>query len=468
MKDPLRVRLSGPLQEFGPAFVVELERQGYLLLGATLQMRLMVRVSSWMQAEGLACGELSDEVVERFLAERRAAGHRDYVTARAIAPLLGYLRELGVVPSASPTCPSTRAEMLGGRFRVYLTVERGLAEETATGYVDAVKPFLAGLDDEQLDLRDLSAGRVTAFVVARCPGQSRGSAKMTVTALRSLLGFLHVEGLIARSLLGAVPSAASWRLSGLPRFLEDDQAQALLDSCDPQTVTGRRDLAILTLLVRLGLRAGEVAGLRLEDLDWRAGELVIGKGRRSERLPLPVDVGEAITGYLRDGRPGSALEAHAGEHESLRVDDRVRPSQLAERQALAKRGDVPALDRCRNARGRAAVPPNHRPQGSRQARSHSRTRDRPAHHHTRIRGGRYARHRLNITPGPSPKFHADRDILRPVGVARYTPTPTLAEQVPAELHNQLPELAEISAGVQLIVERHADEVAEAEASHGEA
>ena len=132
---------------------------------------------------------------------------------------------------------------------------------------------------------------------------------MTVTALRSLLGFLHVEGLIAESLIGAVPSAASWRLSGLPRFLEDDQAQALLDSCDPQTVTGRRDLAILTLLLRLGLRAGEVAGLSLEDVDWRAGELVVvGKGRRSERLPLPVDVGEAISGYLRDGRPGSALD----------------------------------------------------------------------------------------------------------------------------------------------------------------
>jgi len=243
------------------------------------------------------------------LAERRAAGRRGYVTARAMAPLLAYLRELGVVPSASPAQPSTRAEMLGERFRGYLTVERGLAESTAIGYVDAVKPFLAGLDEDGLDLGELTAARVTAFVVARCPGQSRGAAKMTVTALRSLLGFLHVEGLIAGSLVGAVPSAASWRLSGLPRFLEDDQAQALLESCDPQTATGRRDLAILTLLMRLGLRAGEVAGLRLEDLDWRAGDLVVvGKGRRSERLPLPVDVGEAITEYLRDGRPDSALD----------------------------------------------------------------------------------------------------------------------------------------------------------------
>jgi integrase/recombinase XerD len=120
---------------------------------------------------------------------------------------------------------------------------------------------------------------------------------------------LHVEGLIAESLTGAVPSAASWRLSGLPRFLEPGQAQRLLDSCDQQTVVGRRDLAILTLLLRLGLRAGEVAGLSLEDVDWRVGELVVvGKGRRSERLPLPVDVGEAISGYLRDGRPVSALD----------------------------------------------------------------------------------------------------------------------------------------------------------------
>ena len=102
MKNPSRVRLSGPLQEFGPGFVGELERLGYSPVGATLQVRLMARVSSWMQAESLVPGGLSDEVVARFLAERRAAGHRDYVTARAMAPLLAYLRELGVVPSASP------------------------------------------------------------------------------------------------------------------------------------------------------------------------------------------------------------------------------------------------------------------------------------------------------------------------------------------------------------------------------
>lgn len=204
---------------------------------------------------------------------------------------------------------ATSAERLLERFGEYLTIERGLADGTVVDYVGALRPFLDAIGTDEEDLRRLAAADVTAFVVARCPCQSRGAAKMTVTALRSLLGFLHVEGLIARSLVGAVPSAASWRLSGLPRALEPEQVRRLLDSCDRSARTGRRDLAILTMLVRLGLRAGEVAGLSLEDVDWRAGELVVvGKGRRAERLPLPVDVGEAITSYLRDGRPASAQD----------------------------------------------------------------------------------------------------------------------------------------------------------------
>jgi integrase len=110
-------------------------------------------------------------------------------------------------------------------------------------------------------------------------------------------------------LVGAVPSTASWRLSGLPRALEPEQVDALLGSCDRESSSGQRDFAILTMLSRLGVRAGEVAALMLEDVDWRAGELVIvGKGRRSERLPLPVDVGEAIIAYLQAGRPVTAQD----------------------------------------------------------------------------------------------------------------------------------------------------------------
>jgi integrase/recombinase XerD len=172
--------------------------------------------------------------------------------------------------------------------------------------VHAARPFLAGRarPDGQPDLEGLGPADVTAFVVAACPGRRPGSAKLVVTALRSLLGFLHLAGLVERPLAQAVPAVAAWRLAGLPRALGAGEVRRLLASCDPSRAVGRRDLAILTLLARLGLRAGEVAALELADVDWRHGEILVrGKGDRHERLPLPADVGEAIVAYLRDGRP---------------------------------------------------------------------------------------------------------------------------------------------------------------------
>jgi site-specific recombinase XerD len=299
------------LEPVAAGFAAELERLGYGRQTAAVQLRLMAHVSGWLAREGVGVDGLTGDVVERFLAARRVAGHRDLVTVRAMAPLLGYLRGLGLAPAEAPSEPSTAAEVLLSRYREWLLLERGVTAQTADGYVHALRPFLDGREgaDGGLGLEGLAAADVIAFVVARCPGQSRGAARMTVTALRSLLGFLHVQGVIARSLVGAVPSSASWRLAGLPRALEPDQVERMLATCDDATVAGRRDFAILTLLARLGLRAGEVAGLALDDVDWRAGELVVtGKGRRAERLPLPVDVGEALVAYLRRGRPAGALD----------------------------------------------------------------------------------------------------------------------------------------------------------------
>ena len=202
-------------------------------------------------------------------------------------------------------------EVLIADYREYLAVERGLTADTIEGYVLTARPFLEARqgDGDRLDLDSVSASDVMAFVVDRCSGQSKGAAKMTVTGLRSLLGFLHLRGLISGPLAAAVPSTASWRLSGLPRALEPEHLQALFDSCDRGSPVGRRDYAVLVMLAGLGLRAGEVAALRIEDVDWRAGELRIsGKGRRDERLPLPDDVGEAIVAYLQDGRPATALD----------------------------------------------------------------------------------------------------------------------------------------------------------------
>jgi integrase/recombinase XerD len=200
-------------------------------------------------------------------------------------------------------------EELLGRYRVWLLGERGVTPGTARGYVDCVRPFVATrVRGDALELTGLTAADVTAFVLASCPGRAVGSAKLIVCALRSLLGWLHLTGTVPVSLATAVPSVAGWRLSGLPKGLEPGQLRRLLAGCDRRTPTGRRDCAILLLLARLGLRAGEVARLGLDDIDWRRGEIVVlGKGNRAERLPLPAEVGAAIAAYLRRGRPGTAM-----------------------------------------------------------------------------------------------------------------------------------------------------------------
>jgi len=307
MRDPSRVRVSGPLEGYVSGFARELVRVGYRRNTVACQLRLMAHVSFWLGREGLDAGDLTEAAVEEFFAARRAAGHATLRSPRALEPLLEYLRGLGVEP-VPVLVTATAADALLERYRRYLLVERGLTTGTVRGYVDIVRPFLAGrVAGDGSGLERLAARDVSAFVLAEVPGRSRGSAKLLVTALRSLLGFLHVDGVLGESLTGAVPSVAGWRLAGLPRGLEPAQARRLTASCDRRSTVGRRDFAILTLLLRLGLRRGEVARLLLGDLDWRAGEIVIrGKGDRQERLPLPADVGEAVAGYLRRGRPASA------------------------------------------------------------------------------------------------------------------------------------------------------------------
>src|SRR5450755_913283 len=308
MADVPTVEVSGPLGPFAAGFVDDMWRQGFGPVAVRKHMGLVAGLSGWLAAEDLAPSGLSSEVAERFCAGRRAGGHTYLLTVKALDPLLGYLRGLGVAPLASPPVCAGPVEELLSRFRRYLEQERGLVPAAARGYVDKVRPFVARFDGpDGLELRRVDAAEVRGFVVDVCPRLGRRSAQLTVVALRSLLRFLHLNGSLDRSLAGAVPSVFAPRLSGLPKRLEPEQVDALLGSCDITTATGVRDLAILTVLARLGLRAGEVAGLSLEDIDWRAGELVVrGKGGRSERLPLPHDVGEAIVRYLRDARPASA------------------------------------------------------------------------------------------------------------------------------------------------------------------
>lgn len=191
-------------------------------------------------------------------------------------------------------------------YRRYLLSERGLSALTVAGYESRARLFLAAREGlEDLGLDELTAADVSGFLARECPLLGVGSAKLLVAVVRSVLRYLHHEGLIAESLDWAVPSVRSVRDRSLPRGLEPAVVAALLASCDRRRTVGRRDYAILLLLVRLGLRANEVARIALEDVDWRAGEILVhGKGGHLDVLPLPVDVGEALVRYLQRRGPG--------------------------------------------------------------------------------------------------------------------------------------------------------------------
>ena len=299
--------VRGPLEPYVVGFAQQLREQGYTRSSADQHVCFVAHLDRWMTGEGMSLAELTMSAQDRYLSVRRAAGYAEYLSPKALRPLLDYLSPLGLLPAPAPV-ELGPVDLLLAEYRDYLLGERGLTEGTVRGYVHVVRPFvISRLRDGELDLAGLAAADVTRFVVAACPGRAKGSAKLIVCGLRSLMRWLHVRGTTPTSLAAAVPAVAGWQLSGLPKALEPAQLRTLLASCDRRTRTGRRDYAILLLLSRLGLRAGEVARLGLDDIHWSRGEIiVVGKGNRAEQLPLPADVGAAITAYLRRGRPSTA------------------------------------------------------------------------------------------------------------------------------------------------------------------
>lgn len=305
MHDPTRVRVTGPLMPYASGFLAELTRMGYTAGSAELQLGLVAHLSRWLADHDLEASGLTREHVQRFLVDRRSRGYTAYWSERSLAPLLGYLRDLRVVPEQGRPVATTALEELLEDYRDYLVRERGIGV-SVNPYLAVARRFLGERSSmAELGLESLAAVDVRRFVLRECSrGFSVSYGKNLVAALRSLLRYLHVKGATPTQLAPAVLGAAGWRGSELPRALAGEQVARLLASCNRERGTGRRDYAILLLLVRMGLRAGEVAALVLGDVDWRRGELTIrGKGNRQERLPLPVDVGEALVDYLCHGRP---------------------------------------------------------------------------------------------------------------------------------------------------------------------
>ncbi len=306
------VKVDGPLAPFASDLGKALAADGYSRQRAQVLLGLVAEVSHWLQATGLQVGDLAPEVIDTFFAGR-PPGRSQCRTSRSWQPILGHLRDLGAVPPhLKPACGRTDAEAeLLECFQRWCVAQRGLTSTTSGAYVRHVVTFLAlWRPDAQFVIADLDGAGILTTIRAAAETMPSPSLRCVVTALRSFLRFLHATGRIKTSLVSTVPALKAWPRTTLPSVLSAAEARRLVVACDPTNPRGRRDVAILLVLLRLGLRASEVARLELDDIDWRAGEIAIrGKGGRHDRLPLPIEVGEAIVAHLRDGRRSTICRA---------------------------------------------------------------------------------------------------------------------------------------------------------------
>ena len=297
---------TGPLGAHVDAVVGELSDRGYANFTVNYALRLFAALGTWLEQSALTGADLNEATVDAFLAcrYRRLRPHRD--DHAVLAFLLAFLRRTGVlVGAAEPPLTDPIASLREG-FRQHLISQRDLAPITVRRYLDLTAGFLNWRFGAQVppSLSVLCADDINRFMLEQARRYGAGHTQLIASALRSFLRFLLQRGAIVIDLARSVPAPVRRQLTGLPRFMPAEDVEHLLGSVDQTHSQGLRNTAILLLLARLGLRAREVADLCLDDLDWEAGALVIhGKGGRLDRLPLPWEVGEALSRYLRDGRP---------------------------------------------------------------------------------------------------------------------------------------------------------------------
>lgn len=289
----------GPLAPYIDCFAAQLSELKYRRGTARQKIRVVADLSLWLERRRLGAGNLDEQVIRRFIHRRRRYDQVRAGDVSAAAVMLELLRQRSVAPPRPAKTDPRHA--IEEDFERYLREERRLSQAS----LDNMLPFVQRLLSERFGrapilLKELEPSDVTDFVLQSIGTLSPSRAKLLAGALRSFFRFLLMRGEIAADLAAAVPTVADWRMAVVPKGIAPGQVRRLLRSCDRRTATGRRDYAVLLLLARLGLRAGEVAALTLDDIDWETGEIVVrGKGSRFDRLPLPPDVGEALVAYLR-------------------------------------------------------------------------------------------------------------------------------------------------------------------------
>jgi site-specific recombinase XerD len=295
---------SGEFAGHLDGFAAWLWNCGYSPATGLPHLRVAARFSRWLEDRSLGERDVDGERCRQFLHHRRRRRLRrgDWAALRL---LLRYLREAGVIATTSTPVVDDESAALEQAFGAYLLREKGVSPATDMNYRQEIRAFLhhrfrrGAVTPSAIGAHDLHR-----FVLSRAQQVAPARVKLSVTALRAFARFLRLRGDVTGELTSSALTVPNWRLSTLPKSISPDQVERILAQCDRRTPVGRRDYAILLVLARLGLRAGEVVALTVDDVDWDAGEVIVrGKGLRHERIPLPHDVGKALAAYLRSGRP---------------------------------------------------------------------------------------------------------------------------------------------------------------------
>jgi site-specific recombinase XerD len=304
----LRTSAAGPYLDL---FVGELEELKYRRGTIHLYVAAVEHFGRWLQQRGSSVDRVDGATVASFRDHLRNCRCREpyrgkrygrrTLVRRSVRVFVDLLRRRGLLPAVEePRLPESVA-----RFERWMNQHRGTCERTLSNYRRVI---LALLDDAHDDVARIDAKLLRDFVLRRASAGFRKRPRADVTALRMFIRFLASTGHCSGALEGAVPNVASWRLAPLPRYLAAEDVERVIASCDPTHAIGLRDRAIILLLARLGLRAGDVRTLDFADIDWREGSVrVSGKSRRHTRLPLPQDAGDALLAYIEKGRPPSPL-----------------------------------------------------------------------------------------------------------------------------------------------------------------
>lgn len=310
---PLRVKalLEGPAGPFFEGFAEREYKAGYAEITARRHIRAAEHFMYWADGEGLPISDLSEKTLENFhkhLNQCRCPGYGnshqvDLVNGARL--FLKYLRDAAVITSPSIE-PSFQGPGLLSEFCHWMRQQRGTSSSTLCKYGVFIRRLLSRLGE---DPGIFDAGSLRQFVLGESQNGGWEAAKTCTTSLRMFLRFLIAEGKCATGLDAAIPALAHWRLSSLPRYLQPEEVERIISACDLGSPVGRRDYAILLLLARLALRAGDIVQLRLSDIDWKQAEIqASGKGHRQVRLPLTQEVGDALVTYLQQGRPSTDTE----------------------------------------------------------------------------------------------------------------------------------------------------------------